>query len=321
MFGASCWFRDTRGLAAAWDVQRGGELNLIEMSQLIDRRWPIVAVENTPEATIVFGATLPTAQSSIVVGGERLGIRTDLLRVALRTVQIPMSGRGVNTLNVAAAAAVALYYLLSGGRLAPRQAKRPDERRPALLLWRPTDHVEVGSAIRSAAAFGWRTIGLEDPKRVWFGARRGVIAEGRAAARAHRNLTRVLPMTTGGKSGFRRVVVAGARIDGPPIHSVDLARRDTLLVIPDEGNGQAPNFNGLDSPVEPAQVHLTVPAFPYRFRLISTIIIAEAARQIGLRPLGQPRLRARRGLTYESALSMVAPGPADEIDAAALMLY
>src|SRR5258708_1111612 len=135
MFGASCCFRDTRGLADAWDVERGGGLELIDTPDLIDRLWPIVAVENTPEASIVFGATL-ASQSSVVVGGERLGIRADLLRAAARTVQIPMSGRGVNTLNVAAAGAVALYYLLAGRGLPPRLAHLPPQPRPA----RPPPH-------------------------------------------------------------------------------------------------------------------------------------------------------------------------------------
>src|SRR5258708_22090034 len=195
MFGASCRFRDTRGLADGWDVERGGGLELIDPPELLDRLWPIVAVENTPEASIVFGATL-ASHSSVVVGGERLGIRADLLRAAARTVQIPMSGRGVNTLNVAAAGAVALYYLLAGRGLALRGAKRPEERRPALLLSSPIDHVEAGSPIRSAAAFRWRTVGLDHSQRGWFGVERGGTSECRAAARAHRNCIRVSPMET-----------------------------------------------------------------------------------------------------------------------------
>src|SRR5712691_10244073 len=59
MFGAACAFRDTRGLLAAWDAERGGELDLIDTTNLIDQQWPIVAVENTLGASIVYGATLP----------------------------------------------------------------------------------------------------------------------------------------------------------------------------------------------------------------------------------------------------------------------
>src|SRR6266566_1112306 len=322
MFGVQCAFRDTRGLMAAWDVERGGELELIDTAGLLDQQWPIVAVETNPQASIVFGATLPGTQSSIIVGGERLGIRADLLRAAARTVRIPMSGRGVNTLNVAAAAAVALYYLIAGRGLAPRLAKRPEERRPALLLSRPQDHVEAGSAIRSAAAFGWRTVGLDDSSKVWYGVSHGVAAEGRAAARSHRNRIRVLPMTTSTNLAFRRVVVAGALVDGPPIHRVDLAGHDTLLVIPDERErGSIQRFKDLGASLEPARIDISVPGFPYRYRLMATIVMAEAVRQIGFRPAGQPRQAPRRGLTYESTLSTVATGAAEEVDPAVLKTF
>jgi hypothetical protein len=320
MFGAGCRFRDTRGLAARWDAGRGGQLDLIDTPDLLDQSRPIVAVENSADAASVFGASLKTSQSSVVVGGERLGIRADVLRAARETLQIPMSGRGVNTLNVAAAAAVALYYLLAARGLTAAVARRPEERRPALLLVSPTDHVEAGSAIRSAAAFGWRTVGLEDSNRVWFGGGREVIAEGRAAARSHRNFTRVLPMRVRESVGFRRVVIAGARIDGPPLRRVNLARRDTLLVIPDEGGAALRDVGGLDEALF-ARIDLPVRGFPYRYRLVATIAIAEAARQTGLRPAGQPMLRGRRGLTYESVLSTVSPTGAQEVDPAELRAY
>jgi tRNA G18 (ribose-2'-O)-methylase SpoU len=321
MFGASCCFRDTRGLARAWDSERGGVLELIDTPELIDRLRPMVVVENTPEATIVFGATLPASQSSVVVGGERLGVRADLLRAAARTVQIPMSGRGVNTLNVAASGAVALYYLLAGRGLGLRLAKRPEERRPALLLSGPSDHVEAGSAIRSAAAFGWRMVGLADTQRVWFGVSRGVTTEGRAAARSHRNFIRVAPMRAGPQLGFRRVVLAGAHIDGPPIHRVDITGRDTLLVIPDEEEQRDRSLGDLGGSVHLARVDLPVPAFPYRYRLTASIVIAEAARQTGFRPVGRRRLPARRGLSYESALVTSAGGVADEVSLSDLKAY
>src|SRR5438552_1415312 len=181
MFGAACAFRDTRGLLAAWDAERGRELDLIDTNSLIDQQWPIVAVENTLGASIVFGATLPGTQASIVV--------------------------------------------------------------------------------------------------------------------------------------------AGARIDGPPIHRVNLAGRDTLLVIPDEGEAGMPSFNSLGGSVERARIDLSVPTLHYRYRLVATIVMAEAARQTGLRPAGQPRLPGRRGLTYESTLSTVATGGAEEVDPAVLKAY
>jgi len=322
MFGVSCCFRDTRGLARVWDIKRGGQLDLIETTELIAPSLPIVAVENTPAAASIFGAALPAANSSIVVGGERVGVRGDLLRAAARHVKIPMSGRGVNTLNVAAAGAVALYYLFGARGLVQRQAKRPDERRPTILLSGPSDHVETGSAIRSAAAFGWRTVGLDDSNRVWFGVSRAMTSEGRAAARAHRNFTRVVPTRIDGNLGFRRVVVAGANVDGPPIHRVDLTGgRDTLLVIPDEEGRSERDFSELGGSVLRARVELPSVAFPYRYRLIASIVLAEAARQTGARSARGPRLPVRRGLTYKSALETVAAGVADVVDPTDLNTY
>jgi len=148
-----------------------------------------------------------------------------------------------------------------------------------------------------------------------------MITEGRAAARAHRNFIRVSPVRMGGNPGFRRVVVAGAHIDGPPIHRVDLTGRDTLLVIPDEGEEPDRNFGELGGSLQPARVDLRVPSFPYRYRLTASIVIAEAARQTGLGPVGRPALQARRGLSYESALVSAATGAADEVSASDLKAY
>ena len=322
MFGLSCCFRDTRGLATVWDIKRGGQLALIDTPELTAASWPIVAVENTPDAASIFGAAMPAANSSIVVGGERAGVRGDLLRAAGRHVKIPMSGRGVNTLNVAAAGAVALYYLFGARGLVQRQARRPDERRPAILLSSPTDHVEAGSAIRSAAAFGWRTVGLDDNNAVWFGVSRAMTTEGRAAARAHRNFTRVVPTRIDGNLGFRRVVVAGAHVDGPPLHRVDLTGgRDTLLVIPDEDGRSEPGFGNLGGSLSRARVELPSAAFRYRYRLIASIVLAEAARQTGVRAARGPRLPVRRGLTYESAMASVAAGVADAVNPSELNTF
>ena len=159
---------------------------------------PIIAVDNTPDATSVFTAARPTGQPSIVVGNRQRGIRPDVLRAAIRRVLIPTPGPGINTLNVAAAAAVALYYLLNAdGRRSPR-TPRPGADRPAVLLVGPGDHIEAGSTLRSAAALGWRTVGLDDREKVWVGTPRPVRMEGRAAARSHRNPLRVVPSSRPG---------------------------------------------------------------------------------------------------------------------------
>jgi hypothetical protein len=321
MFGIPCLFRDTRGLDARWDPGLGGPLPVVDPDVPLEALAPLVAVENAPGAASVYEAPRPRDGASVVVGNERLGVRGDLLRLVEQCVEIPMTGRGVNTLNVASAAAVALFYLLAGERRPMRQAAQPERRRPAVLLAAPTDHVEAGSAIRSAAAFGWRTIGLADRHQVWFGVPRAARTEGRAAARSHRNATRVAPMGTDHPLGFKRVVVAGARVDGPPLAGVDLAGgRDTLVVVPDEDGVGGVDWAVLGGQVEFARVALPTDTFPYRYRLVASIVLAEAARQIG-RPVVTGRPAPRRGLAYESALDVAAAGAWEAVLPAELRIY
>lgn len=313
MFAVPAAFRDTNSLADSWSTELGGGiLPIVETTELLGGLLPIVAIENGPRSTSVYDSSLPTGSPSIVVGNERRGIRGDVMRAALACVDIPMPGRGLNTLNVASAAAVALFYLLASERRPMRKVPRPEQRRPGLLLVAPADHVEAGSVLRSAAAFGWRAVGLDDSERVWFGVPRAVRTEGRAAARSHRNAVRVLPMRTEGPLGFARVVVAGAEVDGPLLHRVDLAGgRNTLLVLPDEELERGVEWRSLALKVEFARVALPAKKFPYRYRLVASIVLAEAARQIGRAVAAEPIRRLRRGLTYESALTVAATADAD----------
>jgi len=308
MFGIPCLFRDSSGLAERWDADRAGPLALVDPAVPLSQLGPFVAVENAPGAAAVYDAPRPHPNAAVVVGNERRGIRGDLLRAAEQQVEIPMTGRGVNTLNVASAAAVALFYLLSGDRRPMRTSGQGERRRPALLLAAPTDHVEAGSAIRSAAAFGWRTVGLDDRHRVWFGVDRAARTEGRAAARSHRNATRIVPMPADRPAGFKRVVVAGTRVDGRPFGSLDLAGgRETLLVVPDEDGGEF-DWAALGRRTEFGRVNLPSRDPAYRYRLVASIVLAEAARQVGRPPAGPAPRAIRRGLTYESALEVAAAG-------------
>lgn len=315
MFAVPARFRDSHSLAESWSTELGGgKLPTVETTELLSELLPIVAIENVQGSTSVYEASLPHGSPSIVVGNEGRGIRGDVLRAASKCVDIPMPGRGINTLNVAAAAAVALFYLLAPERRPVRRAPRPEQRRPGLLLLAPADHVEAGSALRSAAAFGWRAVGLDDRERVWFGVPRAARTEGRAAARSHRNAIRVLPMRAEGPLGFGRVVVAGAEVDGPPITRVDLAGgRNTLLVLPDEKSQLDIDWRSLAAKVEFARLPLPVEDFPYRYRLVASVVLAEAARQIGRAAAAEPIRRPRRGLTYESALAVRAIAEADVV--------
>lgn len=294
MFAIPCGFRDSRGLAAHLPG-----LSTVDNAALFGGAGPLIAVDNTPGAESVYRSGRLHSGASIVVGNERRGIRPDVLRAAAKTVHIPMPGRGVNTLNVATAAAVAMYYLLDAHGRRQARAPRPESHRPALLFGAPRDHVEAGSSLRSAAAFGWQSVAVDDREKVWFGTPRPVRTEARAAARSHRNPLRVLPAGDAWVSpAAGRVVVCGPHVNGPPLHRTDLTGPNTLLVIPD-GDGWNP-------PPGAEFARVTAPGTPGRYRLLTGIVLAEAARQLGARG-GQAPRPPRRGLSYGSGLDLATP--------------
>jgi hypothetical protein len=263
---------------------------------------PLVALENLPGAPEVYGFRLPpAARAALVAGNERFGISHELREAAHQVVQIPMPGSTLNTINVAAACAVGLFYLSRGGGGKIRQRNRPESRRPELLFLGVGDHVELGSAIRSAGAFGWSRAFIEDREGVWFGCDRAVRSEGRGAARRGRNSIRLIPVTAEQGYAFREVVVV-THDRGLPLDRIDLdGGPQQLLVIPGPQR-ENEEFQRLGQRVKFAC--LDVPATPY-FRLTASIALAECARQVGQSPRGIVG-RGSRGQIYEKVLQVLA---------------
>jgi tRNA G18 (ribose-2'-O)-methylase SpoU len=309
MFAVPCSFRDSRGLA-----EHFAELPTMDTAALLGAG-PLIAVENTPQAESVYAAGPLHNAASIVVGNERRGIRPDVLRAAVKSVQIPMPGRGVNTLNVATAAAVALYYLLDAHGRRQVRTPRPESHRPTVLLATPRDHVEAGSSLRSAAAFGWQTVTVDDREKVWFGTPRPVRTQARAAARSHRNPLRVVPAGDAWSAPpGSRVVVCSPDVDGPTLHHTKLTGAGTVLVIPDH--------DGWEPPPGAELARIAVPGEPGRYRLLTGIVLAEAARQLGGRTTTTvPGRPPRRGLSYRSALSQATPPDTDLVQPWELTRY
>jgi SpoU rRNA Methylase family len=114
--GAGCIFIDRKGLARSWPLTYP-DVPLPpcgERAQL-DSYQPIIACDNVAGAADIHGfRAAPGPRPALVVGNERLGISHGVLSRAQHTVQIPMAGRGIGSLNVAVAAAIALYYLGRG---------------------------------------------------------------------------------------------------------------------------------------------------------------------------------------------------------------
>jgi tRNA G18 (ribose-2'-O)-methylase SpoU len=303
MFGVDCRFRDTKGLAGSVELLAalGAALPVADADAIGALHPRTIAFDNDAGASDVCGLR-PGPGFALLVGNERRGLSHGMRALATHAAHVPMRSRRVNCLNVAAAAAVGLYYLRQPQAL--RRAERPDpeRRRPDLLLAGPRDHVELGSALRSAAALGWPRAFVEDRHRVWFGVERAIRAEGRGAARRGRNDIHVVPATAGTARAFAEVVVVTAGPRGVPLAKADLARGPRqLIVVPDESRMDA-KLEGLRDP-RFARVELPFADAARRYRLVATIVMAEVDRQVGTRSAPGPRRRAPYQVpTYDRAL-------------------
>jgi cob(I)alamin adenosyltransferase len=131
----------------------------------------IVASENLPNSDCVYNYR-PPAQTAwgLVVGNEAKGLRRRTLKQADAIVEVPVLSKTINCLNVAAAAAVMLYYLNQPRPLKyeTKTLKAIQKRRPDLLLVSGKNPMELGSTLRSACAFGWQRVFLQDRGHCWY---------------------------------------------------------------------------------------------------------------------------------------------------------
>jgi hypothetical protein len=303
MFGGGCRFRDTKGLAQANVTlpQASPVITTISEGELRTLHSRRIAFDNTPDATEVFGYEAGR-DFAVMVGNERRGLSHTFSALATEHVQIPMASQRINCLNVAAASAVALYYLC-GTRVGSMAVRNdPDRRRPELLFLAAHDHFEFGSAVRSAAAFGWKRALVEDRHNVWFNCDRGIRSEGRAAARRGRNDILLVPCGQNATHGFSHVTIITSRQEGIPIHRANLTRgANQLVVIPDEGQADfaAEKWTLLGAEVEFARLQIPATRFTYHYRLMATIAMAEVSRQIGA--VRRSKFRKLRGRRFTTA--------------------
>jgi hypothetical protein len=324
MFGAACRFRDTKGLAQSPEAATlfTPALPTIEADSISKLHQRIVAFDNLPGAADIYGYQAGP-DFAVMVGNERRGLSHECARLATDKVHVPMLSRRVNCLNVAAASAVALYYLC-GTRVGPMAVRgEPGRRRPEVLLLGAGDHVELGSAIRSSAAFGWGRVFIEDRERVWFDCDRTVRSEGRAAARRGKNEILCIPCPAGATHGFARVAIVTTQRIGAPLHRMNLGRGSSqLIVIPDEKFVvlSSEKWSRLGNEVEFAHLHLPVTEFQYHYRLIATIALAEISRQVGRRPTATipPTLRPP---IYDQRLAVLAESVGEIISLEQLLAY
>ncbi|MGH9548352.1 MAG: hypothetical protein ACRD3W_03215, partial [Terriglobales bacterium] len=170
-----------------------------------------------------------------------------------------------------------------------------------------SEHVELGSAIRSACAFGWNRVFLEDRCDAWFGGDHAAKREARAAARRSKNEIRVIPTKPNFKYQFERATIVTTTQDkGTPLHTAKLADGpQQLIVVADESTHSSLNesVERFAGKVDYAHIEVPAAAFKYHFRLLSSIVMAEIARQVGQKTPWRPTPQEP---LYESALRTVA---------------
>jgi tRNA G18 (ribose-2'-O)-methylase SpoU len=324
MFGAACRFRDTKGLLQSPTLAAGEGSGLATLSpdeiRTLHRRR--IAFDNLPGAQDVYG--FPCGSDlAVLVGNERRGLSHECIALATDRVQVPMQSRQINCLNVAAASAVALYYLC-GRPVGPMATRRdPSARRPELLLMGAGDHIELGSAIRSATAFGWDRAFVEDRQGVWFGCDRVVRSEGRAAARRGRNEIRLVACVPNVAYGYPSVTVITCQPVGVPLRRSNLARGPRHLVaIPDESRVSlsAEGWGRLGQEVEFAHLELPNREFWYHYRLVATVALAEISRQVG-RLAADQRLPGPRPPIYDLRLGRLAEAAGETVRLEDLVEY
>jgi hypothetical protein len=324
MFGAECAFR---GGVALDEIGLDTFPSPIRLNDPISvsAYQPLVALENRPGSESVFGARFPSRSCrGLLVGNEARGISERLLTATNRVVHIPMASGAISTLNVAAAAAVGLYAVTTGGFRSAEVRSESDRRRPELLIVGGADAFEVGSSIRSAAAFGWSRLFLQDRGTVWFNARRSMKVASQAAARRSRNSIRVIPSQPSVRASFARVCIFTQGEGNIPLHRANLAgSSDILLVVPDE---QAINVDSEDWEVlgtSPQIIGLGVPnplSLP-RLRLTLSVALAEAARQIGTPPVRPIHPTRHEPTGYDKALRLGDVGAGEIIDLEDLLAF
>jgi tRNA G18 (ribose-2'-O)-methylase SpoU len=256
----------------------------------------LIAVENAAGARAVYGRRPLRATTTLAVGHERRGVSRATLAAATETLVIPTQSRSVRTLNVAAAAGVAGWFVLRGSGEQAR-SRYPHKRMPTVLL-SGDDHVEVGSSLRSAAAFGLREVWLEDVGASWFEGEHGRLREARAAARRHKNPLRVRRGSPAIAERFEDIVVIVAQGEGTPLSRERLARGPRQLVVigADPERVDAPGAN-----VRVATLGLAA-GDRAPLRITASIALAEIARQVGSAVKPPPSAPPRTPV-YERALA------------------
>ena len=272
----------------------------------------LLAAENRPDAKNIYDCRAPLLVNShygLLVGNEAKGLRRRTLKRANVIAEIPLVSKNINCLNVAAAAAIMLYYLTVNAQLKTPlgQKKRTltavQKSRPDVLLRGGREPMELGSVIRSACAFGWERVFLSDRYNAWYACDRLMKSEGRGAARRGRNPIKVIPspwnspedLASNLAEEYDRIVVVTHEQIGLPLYRQSLITRTgekVLIVLPDERASDSDEKAGetllrellANTLLNDKIVYAHLPPIAdtyYHYRQTASIALAEVARQLG----------------------------------------
>jgi tRNA G18 (ribose-2'-O)-methylase SpoU len=234
VLGCRCLFRDRHDLRSQIEdpTLAARMIDAPPLENFGDHYDTILAVENHENARSVYQYHPPRGKRlAMVVGNEKKGLDRKVSRLADVMLEIPMRNRPGISLNVASAAAAALYQLLFAN--APKRTKSGRGReRPELVFWDPRDAADLGTSLRTAYALGWDAVWVMDQHNVWFDADRATTAQGRGAARRHKTSIRVRPFDPQKPAvTFDTLLVLAAGVEGTPLWRLHVPDRGSCAVV------------------------------------------------------------------------------------------
>jgi tRNA G18 (ribose-2'-O)-methylase SpoU len=237
-----CLFRDRHDLRGqlAGTPYAEGMAEAPPLEQFPDHYDLLLAAENHANARSIYEYRPPQGKRiAVAVGNERKGLDRKVSRLADVMLEVPMRPRPGISLNVAGAAAAALYQLLHAGEPKRHKRTRVGER-PGLIFWEPHDAADLGSSLRAAYALGWDGARVVDRHCAWFDADRATRAQGRGAARRHKTAIHVRPLDPDAPGEPLDVAfLLAPGLVGTPVWRIHLPPREACALV------------FADAPVEP----------------------------------------------------------------------
>lgn len=273
MSGASLLFASS---AASRSETAGTADPSVPIDELLSQFDHVLACEVTTKSRSIYDYPAPRGHLGVIVGNELRGIPGKVLRKVDQVVSIPMSGRGVSSVNVAVAAAVVLYVLERDfGRKRIRTSPLLHNDVDLLVLG-PPDPSELGSLLRSAWAFGWQRVFLADRNGVWFTKDRPTVLAGRAAARGEVNRIAVRPCEQLTPEEYEQIIICDNVSTGTPLSRYSLANHGRVLLV--YGDGDLP-FAASESVKQVYVDHAVSEAIPC-FRHSGSIFLSVISQQL-----------------------------------------